>query len=62
MSVEQTNISVKVDSGSSGIIAVLLSFFFGCFGFFFASYWLVYYPACYLYCDAHRSLQIVSKS
>ncbi len=40
MSVEQTNISVKVDSDSSGIIAVLLSFFFGCFGFFFAT-WLV---------------------
>lgn len=40
MSVEQTNVSVKVDSGSSGLLAVLLTFFFSCFGFFFAT-WLL---------------------
>lgn len=40
MSVEQTNVSVKVDSGSSGILAVIFTFFFAFIGFFFST-WLL---------------------
>lgn len=40
MSNEQTNISIKIENSSSGILAVIFTFFFACIGFFFST-WLL---------------------